>query len=149
MTLDAAALQGTVHLSKMPRITLTCKALDLDYAVAMVGFEVRGGMSVPCFDGVIVCEEHAEAIKEAYYAAERYNTLLFLLSHLTSGSLTAGLAIDARLHVLHEARCKVPAPRSTHSAPVLGHESSEVVRLRLCSNAAAGYLCTVFRNASC
>lgn len=80
MTPNAAALQGTVHLSKMPRITLTCKALDLDYAVAMVGFEVRGGMSVPCFDGVIVCEEHAEAIKEAYYAAEGYDTLLFLLS---------------------------------------------------------------------
>ena len=67
-----------MHLSAMPRVTLTCKALDLDYAVAMVGFEVRGGMSVPCFDGVVACEEHAEAIKEAYYAAERYDTLLFL-----------------------------------------------------------------------
>ena len=77
MTQDAAALQGTVHLSAMPRVTLTCKALDLDYAVAMVGFEVRGGMSVPCFDGVVVCKEHAEAIKEAYNAAERYETHLF------------------------------------------------------------------------
>ncbi len=41
----------------------------------MVGFEVRGGMSVPCFDGVVVCEEHAEAIREAYHAAERSDTL--------------------------------------------------------------------------
>ena len=52
-------------------------------------------------------EKHAEAIKEAWNAAERYDTLLFL-SHLivTSGSFTAGLTIDARLHVLHKAAAK-------------------------------------------
>ena len=65
------SVQGTVHLKGMPRVTLTCKALELDYAVAMVGFETRGGMSVPCFDGVVVCEEHAELITDAHHAAER------------------------------------------------------------------------------
>lgn len=69
--LSVCSVQGTVHLKGMPRITLTCKALGLDYAVAMVGFETRGGMSVPCFDGVVVCEEHAGVISDAYHAAER------------------------------------------------------------------------------
>ena len=60
-----------MHLQGMPRVTMTCKALELDYAVAMVGFETRGGQSVPCFDGVVVCEEHADIITDAYHAAER------------------------------------------------------------------------------
>ena len=68
-------MQGTVHLKGMPRITQTCKALELDYAVAMVGFETRGGMSVPCFDGIVVCDEHAELITDAYHTAERYRPL--------------------------------------------------------------------------
>ena len=63
--------QGTVHLSDMPRVTLTCKAMGVDYAVAMTGFEVRGGQSVPKFDGVVVCAEHADAVVDAYWAAER------------------------------------------------------------------------------
>ena len=56
----------------MPRVTMTCKALGVDYAVAMTGFEVRGGQSVPKFDGVVVCEEHEAAVVDAYWAAERY-----------------------------------------------------------------------------
>ena len=64
-----------MHLKGMPRITMTCKALELDYAVAMVGFETRGGMSVPCFDGVVVCEEHAGLITDAYHTAERCRRL--------------------------------------------------------------------------
>jgi xeroderma pigmentosum group C-complementing protein len=55
----------------MPRVWLTCKALGIDYAVAMVGFESRGGQSVPVFDGVVVCEEHAPAVVEKYWSAER------------------------------------------------------------------------------
>ncbi|CAL8469198.1 g8739 [Coccomyxa elongata] len=62
---------GTVHLSEMPRVSLVCKALGIDYAVAMTGFETRGGQSVPVFDGVVVCEEHAQAVTEKYWAAER------------------------------------------------------------------------------
>ena len=64
-------MQGTVHLSDMPRVSLVCKALGIDYAVAMTGFETRGGQSVPVFDGVVVCEEHAQAVAEKYWAAER------------------------------------------------------------------------------
>ncbi|BDA45057.1 probable DNA repair protein complementing XP-C cells homolog [Coccomyxa sp. Obi] len=62
---------GTVHLSDMPRVSLVCKALGIDYAVAMTGFETRGGQSVPVFDGVVVCEEHAQAVVDKYWAAER------------------------------------------------------------------------------
>lgn len=60
-----------MHLSDMPRVSVTCRALGIDYAVAMVGFESRGGQSVPVFDGVVICEEHAAAVVEKYWAAER------------------------------------------------------------------------------
>ena len=63
--------QGTVQLKGMPKVSQTCKALGVDYAVAMTGFEVRGGQSVPVFDGVVIAEEHAAAVEEAYWAAER------------------------------------------------------------------------------
>ena len=31
----------------------------------MVGFDVHDGRPVPKFDGVVVCEEHAEVLREA------------------------------------------------------------------------------------
>lgn len=79
-----------MHLSDMPRVSLVCKALEIDYAVAMTGFETRGGQSVPVFNGVVVCGEHAEAVQEKYWAAERcgstmqypFDTPLFLWSPL-------------------------------------------------------------------
>ena len=69
--------QGTVQLAGMPKVGMTCRALGVDYATAMVGFDVRGGGSVPVFDGVVVCEEHAQAVRDAYWAAEE------CASHLT------------------------------------------------------------------
>ena len=87
-----------MHLSDMPRVSLVCKALEIDYAVAMTGFETRGGQSVPVFDGVVVCEEHAEVVQEKYWAAERcgstmqypFDAPLFFCSHLQEQLLAAG-----------------------------------------------------------
>ncbi|KAK9823314.1 hypothetical protein WJX72_001861 [[Myrmecia] bisecta] len=67
----AAALpEGTVHL-RMPRLGFVCRQLKMDYAVAMCGFEMKGGHSVPVLDGVVVCQEHQEAVLEAYLEEER------------------------------------------------------------------------------
>lgn len=61
---------GLVHLNH-PYITKTCKTLGVDYAAAMVGFERRRGGSVPVIQGVVVCEEHAPAVLEAYWEQQR------------------------------------------------------------------------------
>lgn len=61
---------GLVHLNH-PYIAKTCKALGVDYASAMVGFERRRGGSVPVLQGVVVCEEHAAAVLEAYWEQQR------------------------------------------------------------------------------
>ncbi len=47
---------GTRHLSSAPGLVAVCKALGFDFAPALVGFEMRGGRSVPVLDGVVVCE---------------------------------------------------------------------------------------------
>ncbi|XP_057838379.2 DNA repair protein RAD4 isoform X2 [Cryptomeria japonica] len=52
---------GTVYL-KMPRLVPIVKKLGIDFAPAMVGFEIRNGRSVPVFDGIVVCEEFRDAI---------------------------------------------------------------------------------------
>lgn len=46
---------GTVHL-RYPRIVQIARRLKVDYAPAMVGFEVRGGRSAPKFDGIVICK---------------------------------------------------------------------------------------------
>ena len=63
-------MQGTIHL-KQPRLGPVCKALGVDYAPAMLGFEIRAGRSVPVIQGVVVCEQHQEAVLLAWEAAER------------------------------------------------------------------------------
>lgn len=54
-------LQGTRQIDQ-PRVAGVCKRLCVDYAMAMTGFDVRGGRSVPRFEGVVVCEEFAELV---------------------------------------------------------------------------------------
>lgn len=63
-------IQGVVLLN-LPRVSLVCKKLGVDYAPAMHGFELRGGRSVPIISGVCVCEEHAAAVQDAYEEEER------------------------------------------------------------------------------
>ena len=37
----------------------------------MVKFTIKGGRSVPQFDGIIVCEEHVDALLTAHQAREK------------------------------------------------------------------------------
>lgn len=67
---DSHIPDGCVHL-QYPRLAQVCKKLGVDYAGAMVGFERHGGLSVPKFNGVVVCEEHAQAIMHEYYKREK------------------------------------------------------------------------------
>lgn len=62
--------QGTVHID-LPRAAAVAAQLEVDAAPALIGFEAgrQGGM-VPKFLGVVVCTEHAAAVREAAQAAE-------------------------------------------------------------------------------
>ncbi|BBN03456.1 xeroderma pigmentosum group C-complementing protein [Marchantia polymorpha subsp. ruderalis] len=60
---------GTVHL-RFPRLVPIVKALGIDFAPAMVGFEIRKRRSVPMYEGVVVCEEFKDVIMDAYRQEE-------------------------------------------------------------------------------
>lgn len=60
---------GTVHL-RMQRLVPVAKRLGIDFAQAMVGFEIRNGRSVPIFEGIVICEEFRDAILQAYSEEE-------------------------------------------------------------------------------
>jgi hypothetical protein len=54
---------GTVHL-RFPRLVPVAQRLKIDFAPAMVGFEIRRGKSVPVYEGIVVCEEFKEKLME-------------------------------------------------------------------------------------
>jgi hypothetical protein len=58
---------GCVHISaaQAGKLGQAAKQLGLDAAPAMVGFDVHDGRPVPKFDGFVVCEEHADLLREA------------------------------------------------------------------------------------
>jgi|AntAceMinimDraft_5_1070358.scaffolds.fasta_scaffold11248_2 xeroderma pigmentosum group C-complementing protein len=61
---------GTVHVN-LPRITRVARALGLDFAPALVGFDFqRGGKTLPMFEGVVVCLEFEKQLVEAFIAEE-------------------------------------------------------------------------------
>lgn len=62
---------GTRHI-QLPGIAGICRRLGIDWAHALVGFDIRGGRSVPKIDGVVVCTEHEDAVREAYHEDLRY-----------------------------------------------------------------------------
>ena len=41
---------------------LQAKALNVDYAPAVTGFERHGGRMCPTIEGIVVAEEHAQAV---------------------------------------------------------------------------------------
>ena len=63
-------LQGTRQISR-PRVVAVCKRLKVDYAMAMTGFDIRGGRSVPRFEGVVVCEDFADQVEEEWLRTQR------------------------------------------------------------------------------
>ena len=54
-----------VHI-QLPMVSALCRKLDIDYAPALSGFDIRGGRSVPSIDGVVICVEHEAALRAAY-----------------------------------------------------------------------------------
>lgn len=56
---------GTVHL-RFPGLVPVAQKLGIDFAPAMVGFEVRKGRTFPVYDGIVVCEEFKDVIMDAY-----------------------------------------------------------------------------------
>ena len=61
-----------MHLAGYPpRVKTLCRKLGIDFAEALVGFERRGGATIPAFDGVVVCAEHAAAVRDAFATEEQ------------------------------------------------------------------------------
>ena len=58
---------GCVHIdaASAPKLGQAAKQLGLDAVPAMIGFDVHDGRPVPKFDGFVVCEEHADILREA------------------------------------------------------------------------------------
>jgi xeroderma pigmentosum group C-complementing protein len=64
--------EGAVHIPMRGTMKI-CKRLGIDYAEAVTGFEFGHRMAVPIITGVVVAEEHEEAVMEEWQkeAAER------------------------------------------------------------------------------
>jgi xeroderma pigmentosum group C-complementing protein len=69
---------GVVHLEQ-PRMSLLAKKLGIDYAPAMLGFEVRKRHSIPNIKGIVVCEEFKDILVDAFNEAEK--SISFQISH--------------------------------------------------------------------
>lgn len=103
---------GTVHIS-LPRILPVAKKLEIDFAPAMVGFEIRNRRSVPVFEGIVVCQEYEIALLEAY-AEEEYRRTVEVEKKRESQaiarwcqflrSVTTRQRLQATYQVSHEAR---------------------------------------------
>jgi xeroderma pigmentosum group C-complementing protein len=61
---DAHLPEGTVQIQLQGASTI-CRKLGIDYAPALVGFEIRGGRSVPVLDGIIICKEYEQSVRDA------------------------------------------------------------------------------------
>lgn len=64
------SLSSTVHIRLQGAGTVARK-LGIDYAQAMCGFDIRKGRTVPLFDGIVVCAEYADTIRDAIVQNER------------------------------------------------------------------------------
>lgn len=54
-----------VHL-QLPNVNKTCHRLGIDFAPALTGFDIRGGRSVPAIDGIVICSEFEELVRDAH-----------------------------------------------------------------------------------
>ncbi|WIA31781.1 hypothetical protein OEZ86_002653 [Tetradesmus obliquus] len=57
--------KGTRHIA-LPGAAAACRSLGIDYAPALVGFDVQGGRNLPKIVGVVVCEEFEEAVVQLH-----------------------------------------------------------------------------------
>src|SRR6187551_1546922 len=56
--------EGCQYLDE-PYLSKIAKKLNIDFAPAFFGFEVRGGVSIPIIKGIVVAEEKAPIIEDA------------------------------------------------------------------------------------
>ena len=69
---DAAELQAfafrTLTPTTIPKVAIVARQLSIDFAQALTGFGRSGGRAVPTMEGILVCQEHAGVLTEAYTA---------------------------------------------------------------------------------
>ncbi|EME30110.1 nucleotide excision repair complex subunit XPC-like protein isoform 1 [Galdieria sulphuraria] len=56
--------QGCIHV-RYSNAAMIAKRLSLDYAPAMIGFDIHQGRSVPILDGIVIAKEYQEVIEDA------------------------------------------------------------------------------------
>ncbi|OQR95109.1 DNA repair protein [Achlya hypogyna] len=56
---------GAVHL-QLPRVAKVARTLGVDFAPAVVGWEVKSGRNVPVLDGIVVAAEVAAMVEDAH-----------------------------------------------------------------------------------
>jgi xeroderma pigmentosum group C-complementing protein len=57
--------RGAVHIPMRGTVRI-CKKLEINYAEAVTGFEFGHKLAVPVVEGVVIAEEHEEAVREAW-----------------------------------------------------------------------------------
>ncbi|CAM9124322.1 unnamed protein product [Scytosiphon promiscuus] len=61
---------GTAHV-RGDQISRVASQLGVDYAPALTGFETKQGRQVPVLDGIIVCKEQSQMLRDAHTAWEQ------------------------------------------------------------------------------
>ncbi|XP_058448007.1 DNA repair protein complementing XP-C cells homolog [Malaya genurostris] len=62
---DCMLPKGTVHLKQI-NISKICRKMNVDYAIAVVGFGIHAGGNHPVFDGIVICKEFEQQVLEEY-----------------------------------------------------------------------------------
>ncbi|CAF0992333.1 unnamed protein product [Adineta ricciae] len=55
---------GCVHIVE-PNAARLCKKLGINYAEAITGFDAHGGGSHPVIEGIVICQEYEQTLREA------------------------------------------------------------------------------------
>jgi len=55
---------GCVHIVE-PNAARLCKKLGINYAEAITGFDAHGSGSHPVIEGIVICKEHEESLRDA------------------------------------------------------------------------------------
>ncbi|GMF13401.1 unnamed protein product [Phytophthora lilii] len=71
--------RGAVHL-RLPRIDAIAESLGIDFAPAVVGFEVRNGRTMPKLSGIVVAQDYEDALLDAH-AEKQQQTIEKAIQH--------------------------------------------------------------------
>lgn len=72
--------RGAIHIPYNGTVRI-CKKLGIDYAEAVTGFEFGSKMAVPVIEGVVVAEENAEVVRDAWRADQEVRREKERLAH--------------------------------------------------------------------